>query len=255
MSYPRSYNAAADMVDRHVAEGRAGKPAFIDPARRAQLRRACGGHRPDGQPARFVRHPARGAASRCCCSTPSTSRSRSGAPSRPGVIPVALNTLLTANSTSTSWRTAARRCCSFRRRCCRWCGRSWASCRSSPTSSSRATRRPTYGFLLAKELASRPDTCNVADTCADEVAVLALLLRLDRHAEGRASRAFKPDGHGATLRPGRARHPRGRRRASRRRSCSSPTASATRMTFPMSVGATAVLLRRAADAGSRVSRR
>lgn len=33
MQYPRVYNAAADMVDRHVREGRAGKPAFVDPVR------------------------------------------------------------------------------------------------------------------------------------------------------------------------------------------------------------------------------
>lgn len=32
MSYPRIYNAAADMVDRHVAVGRTAKAAFIDPA-------------------------------------------------------------------------------------------------------------------------------------------------------------------------------------------------------------------------------
>src|SRR5262245_27999151 len=31
MSYPRIYNAAVDMVDRNVAEGRGTKPAFIDP--------------------------------------------------------------------------------------------------------------------------------------------------------------------------------------------------------------------------------
>jgi 4-hydroxybenzoate-CoA ligase len=31
MSYPRIYNAATDMVDRNVAQGRASKPAFIDP--------------------------------------------------------------------------------------------------------------------------------------------------------------------------------------------------------------------------------
>lgn len=30
MAYPRIYNAATDMVDRHVADGRAGKAAFID---------------------------------------------------------------------------------------------------------------------------------------------------------------------------------------------------------------------------------
>ena len=32
MTYPRIYNAAADMVDRNVAQGRAAKPAFIDPS-------------------------------------------------------------------------------------------------------------------------------------------------------------------------------------------------------------------------------
>jgi 4-hydroxybenzoate-CoA ligase len=32
MTYPRIYNAAADMVDRNVAEGRAGRPVFIDPS-------------------------------------------------------------------------------------------------------------------------------------------------------------------------------------------------------------------------------
>src|SRR3954447_25413157 len=31
---PRSYNAAVDMADRNVAEGRGAKVAFIDPARR-----------------------------------------------------------------------------------------------------------------------------------------------------------------------------------------------------------------------------
>ena len=31
MSYPRIYNAAVDMVDRNVAEGRGAKTAFIDP--------------------------------------------------------------------------------------------------------------------------------------------------------------------------------------------------------------------------------
>src|SRR5262249_38951271 len=31
MTYPRSYNAAADMVDRNVDAGRAAKAAFIDP--------------------------------------------------------------------------------------------------------------------------------------------------------------------------------------------------------------------------------
>ncbi|HSG96172.1 MAG TPA: benzoate-CoA ligase family protein, partial [Afifellaceae bacterium] len=33
MTYPRDYNAAVDFIDRNVAEGRADKPAFIDPRR------------------------------------------------------------------------------------------------------------------------------------------------------------------------------------------------------------------------------
>jgi len=31
MSYPRTYNAAVDMVDRNVAQGRGAKTVFIDP--------------------------------------------------------------------------------------------------------------------------------------------------------------------------------------------------------------------------------
>ena len=44
MSYPRTYNAAVDLVDRNVAEGRGGKIAFIDPHERlsyAELMRRC----------------------------------------------------------------------------------------------------------------------------------------------------------------------------------------------------------------------
>ncbi|MCZ7658752.1 MAG: benzoate-CoA ligase family protein, partial [Xanthobacteraceae bacterium] len=44
MSAPRDYNAAVDMVDRNVAEGHANRTAFVDPARRlsyGELRRAC----------------------------------------------------------------------------------------------------------------------------------------------------------------------------------------------------------------------
>ena len=33
MEFPRDYNAAVDFVDRHLAEGRAGKAAFVDPGR------------------------------------------------------------------------------------------------------------------------------------------------------------------------------------------------------------------------------
>ena len=44
MGAPRDYNAAVDMVDRNVAEGRGSRVAFVDPAQRltyADLRRQC----------------------------------------------------------------------------------------------------------------------------------------------------------------------------------------------------------------------
>ena len=72
--------------------------------------------------------------------------------------------------------------------------------------------------------------------------VLALLVRLDRHAEGRAARAFEPDGDREALRAGRDRH------HARTTSCFSAGklffayGLGNGMSFPMSVGATAVLL-------------
>ncbi|MDJ0947153.1 MAG: AMP-binding protein [Kiloniellales bacterium] len=44
MEFPRDYNAAVDFVDRHLAEGRAGKAAFVDPERAltyGELAAAC----------------------------------------------------------------------------------------------------------------------------------------------------------------------------------------------------------------------
>ena len=61
MSYPRIYNAAVDMVDRNVAEGRAIKAGLHRSQRDADLRRAGGPLQPHGQSARHLRHPARSA--------------------------------------------------------------------------------------------------------------------------------------------------------------------------------------------------
>ncbi len=95
MSYPRIYNAAVDMVDRNVAQGRGAKPAFIDPDRDADLRRAAGALQPHGQPARHLRHRRASRASRCCCSTRSTFPVAFWGAIKAGVVPVCLNTLLT----------------------------------------------------------------------------------------------------------------------------------------------------------------
>ena len=83
MSYPRIYNAAADMVDRNVTHGRGAKPAFIDPGETltyGELQARC--NRMANLLATYgICRASR--ASRCCCSTRSISPSPSGAPSRP----------------------------------------------------------------------------------------------------------------------------------------------------------------------------
>ena len=57
--------------------------------------------------------------------------------------------------------------------------------------------------------------------------VLALHLRLDRRSQGRQARPFQSDGDREAVRPGRARHHARTTWCIRRRNCSSPTASAT----------------------------
>ena len=87
------------------------------------------------------------------------------------MVPVCLNTLLTAEQYAYILATAAPRRCSSRRRCCPSCSRSWASCRSSSTSSSRAASRPPSRSRLRGELAfQQPRDFQAADTCADETA-------------------------------------------------------------------------------------
>ena len=69
----------------------------------------------------------------------------------------------------------------------------------------RRDGKPSFAKLLAgREPARRPNLRRRGR-------VLALFVRLDRHAEGRAACAFEPDGDGEALRPGRARHQRERR--------------------------------------------
>ena len=63
----------------------------------------------------------------------------------------------------------ARRC-SSRRRCCPWCSRSWGSCRSSSTSSWRAARRRRSRSRCAASCSSSRAEFQAADTCCDETA-------------------------------------------------------------------------------------
>jgi 4-hydroxybenzoate-CoA ligase len=95
MPYPRRYNAAADMVDRHLTEGRGEKSAFIDPGRSltyaglaiessqaANLMRAMGLRREDRVALILLD----------TCDYPPLFWGAIKA----GIVPIALNTLLTA---------------------------------------------------------------------------------------------------------------------------------------------------------------
>ena len=110
-------------------------------------------------------------------------------------------------------RQGARSC---RRRCCPWCSRSSASCRSSSTSSWRAARRRRSRSPCAASCSSSRAEFAGRRHLLRRDRVLALLVGLHRHAQGRAPRALEPDGDGAPHRPGLPRRARGRPRLLRR---------------------------------------
>ena len=62
----------------------------------------------------------------------------------------------------------------------------------------------------AKGVAAQTGNFAAAATHPDEAGVLALFIRLDRHAQRCPARSHQPDGDRETLRAGRARHSRGR---------------------------------------------
>ena len=86
-----------------------------------------------------------------------------------------------------------------------------------------------HGYMkFADEIARESDAFATAATHRRRAGVLALFVRLDRHAEGRAASACQPAGDRGDLRASRCSAFARTTSACRRQSCSSPTASATR---------------------------
>ena len=152
MSYPRIYNAAVDMVDRNVAEGRGDKTAFIDPQRDADLWRACRPLQPHGQPARHLRCSTR--VPRCPAAAGyrrfsrrvlgrHQGRRRAGVPQYAAdERAVRLHPRRQPRQGAIHLGAAASRSCS----------RSSASCRSSSTSSCAAAKPPPFALSFRSEL-------------------------------------------------------------------------------------------------------
>ena len=211
MSYPRIYNAAVDMVDRNVAEGRASKPVFIDPNETltyGELAARC--NRMANLLATYA-IPREARVALLLLDTVDFPVAFWGA-IKAGVVPVALNTLLTTEQyayilgdsrakalfvsapllpvVQPILGTAAVPQARVR------LGRRGAAVRAVVA---RRAAAPGAGLRDRRHLQRRDG-------------LLALLVRLDRHAQRRAPRALEPDGDGAAVRTGLPRHPRGRSR-------------------------------------------
>lgn len=169
MEYPRVYNAAYDLVDRHLNEGREAKPAFIDPNRTltyGELSRAS------NRMANLLRSfniPRETRIALLLHDTVDFPVAFFGA-IKAGIVPVALNTLLTAEQYRYILDDS----------------RAQALIVSQPLLATvqpilaelpylthlvvAGGTAPAYGFSLADELAQQPEICELAQTSADEVA-------------------------------------------------------------------------------------
>lgn len=169
MDYPRIYNAAYDLVDRHIAEGREAKPAFIDPTRSLTYGDLS---RSSNRMANLLRGfgiPREARVAVLLHDTVDFPVAFFGA-IKAGIVPVALNTLLTTDQYRYILDDS----------------RAQALIVSQPLLATvqpilaelpflthlivAGGTAPPYGFSLTEELARQSDTCEPAKTSADEVA-------------------------------------------------------------------------------------
>ena len=209
MSYPRIYNAAVDMVDRNVAEGRASKPVFIDPNETLTYGELRGPLQPHGQSARHLCHPARSARGPAAAGYGRFSRGVLGRDQgwrRPGRPQHAADGRAVHLHPGRQPRQGAVHL-----------GAAAAGRAADPRQAAVPQARVRLGRRGATVRAAVPRRAAASGAelrgrrhLQRRDGLLALLVGLDRHAERRPPRALEPDGDGAAVRPGLPRHPRGR---------------------------------------------
>ena len=220
------YNAAVAFVDRNVTEGRAEKVAFRDPRRSltyGELHDQAQPRRPGARRARRRARASRRDADARHGRFPGRVLGRDPGRDRPG-----------AAQHASGGRPVRLRARGLPRTARRGLGAAAAGRRSRDRrrGAPRENRRRGSGAGHDAHAArGSPDGgCTGRRACRDlrrRGRLLALLVGLDRHAEGRQARPFEPDRDRAALRRGRARHAPRTTSSTRPRSSSSPTASAT----------------------------
>ena len=226
-SGPR-YNAAADLIERNLAAGRGAKTAFIDD--RGQYTYAELARRVD----RFANAARRLGLHHeqrillCLHDGIDFPTAFLGA-IKAGIVPVAVNTQLGAGRIRLYARpTAGRARSSCRRRYCRRCKRRWRCCPGPRAVSDRLRRR-------ARNSARSP-TCSprhrppptTAPTHPDETCFWLYSSGSTGRPKGTVHRPFEPDRRPPNSMPSRCSASAKTTSSSRRQSCSSPMASATR---------------------------
>lgn len=169
MDYPRTYNAAADLVDRHVRDGRGAKAAFIDPNRTLsygalgeETNRMAAMLRGFGMPREarvaLLMHDT--------CDFPIAFWGAIKA----GVVPVALNTLLNAEQYTYMLADSRARALIVSAPLLPVVQPILGQIPSLTHLIVAGGEAPSYGFSLGAELARQPALANVAETSPDEVA-------------------------------------------------------------------------------------
>ncbi len=169
MRYPSQYNAAFDMVDRHVAEGRGGKTAFIDPARTLTYAELAA---ESGRVASLLKSFGIAPESRVALLLLDTVDFPIvfwGA-IKAGVIPVALNTLLNTEQYGYILDDSRARALVVSAQLLPIVQPILGKLPSLTHVIVSGGEAPAFGFALGKELAGQPVEPRIAPTAADEVA-------------------------------------------------------------------------------------
>ena len=169
MDYPRVYNAAADMVDRHVWEGRAGKPAFVDPLRTLTYGELAEATNRMANLLTAFAIPREARVALLLHDTVDFPVAFWGAV-KAGIVPVAVNTLLPADQYAYILQDSRAKALIVAAPLLPVVQPILAKLPSLAHLIVAGGEAPPGGFTLAKELEAQPATFQTVDTFADEVA-------------------------------------------------------------------------------------